>query len=345
MTLDSFIAPRGDNPPSGENLEYDQAFIEMEIAAQPGEEQQKGAEIIPGEDPDWRDVIEKAAEVLARSHDLRAGAVWAAALLNTRGLPGLADGTSYIRALLEQYWDTCHPVLDADDNNDPTMRINAVKGLASHDLIVKSLRRLQLTDSRGFGKVTLREIQIAYGELAAPDRYAGPDKDKVRAAFEDTAEDQRVAMLAAARTAAQNIRALDAIFLKQTPGYGPNLDEVSKLLQVIIRIMGDYVVTAEAAEPEPDAADASAETANAAAAPTRTTRPGGAPGAIGSRDDVISALDAISKYYKDYEPSSPVPILLARAKRLVKADFLEILKDMAPSGIESVNMIGGIGDR
>jgi type VI secretion system protein ImpA len=345
MNLAPYLEPRSENPPSGENLEYDQAFIELEIAAQPGQEQQKGDEIIPGEDPDWRDVIEKGIAVLDRSHDLRAGAFLAAALLNTEGVPGFADGIGFVRGLLEQHWDTCHPVLDADDDNDPTMRINAVKGLAASDTILRSLRRVTLTDSRQYGRLSLRDIQIAYGELPAPKDHKGPDKTIVRAAFDDSALPWREALLAGAKAAWQDVRGINAVFLKRTPGYGPNLDEVGKLLQIIIRIVGEFVETAEPAEPEAAATEDVTDMTDSDAPRASAPRPAAAPGAIGSRDDVIAALDAIGKYYKEYEPSSPVPILLARARRLVKADFLEILKDLAPSGIDTVNMIGGLSNK
>ena len=48
-------------------------------------------------------------------------------------------------------------------------------------------------------------------------------------------------------------------------------------------------------------------------------RDGGAPPVaadeVRSRDDVIRLIDKICDYYRDYEPSSPVPLLLKRAKR------------------------------
>ena len=50
------------------------------------------------------------------------------------------------------------------------------------------------------------------------------------------------------------------------------------------------------------------------------------------------------EYFKRHEPSSPVPIILERAKRLVGADFMTIMKDMAPGGLDSVMMIGGISE-
>ena len=58
----------------------------------------------------------------------------------------------------------------------------------------------------------------------------------------------------------------------------------------------------------------------------------------------MDSLDRIMQYYERQEPSSPVPILLARAKRLVNADFMTIMRDLAPSGLDNVNMVGGLQD-
>ena len=67
-------------------------------------------------------------------------------------------------------------------------------------------------------------------------------------------------------------------------------------------------------------------------------------GEITSSHDVEQAIDRIMKYYSRYEPSSPVPMILARAKRLVGADFLTIMADIAPAGQDNVKLIGGIED-
>ncbi|MEJ2394942.1 MAG: type VI secretion system ImpA family N-terminal domain-containing protein [Candidatus Thiodiazotropha sp.] len=53
---------------------------------------------------------------------------------------------------------------------------------------------------------------------------------------------------------------------------------------------------------------------------------------INSREDVIHGLDLICHYYARNEPSSPVPLLLQRAKRLVTMGFDEIVQDLAPDG-------------
>jgi type VI secretion system protein ImpA len=57
---------------------------------------------------------------------------------------------------------------------------------------------------------------------------------------------------------------------------------------------------------------------------------------------VRAALDRIMDYYRRYEPSSPLPLVLERAKRLVGADFLTIVRDLAPEGMSNVRNVGGI---
>ena len=49
-------------------------------------------------------------------------------------------------------------------------------------------------------------------------------------------------------------------------------------------------------------------------------------------------------YYERHEPSSPVPLLLKRAKRLVAKDFMEILRDLAPDGVDQAERISGPSD-
>ncbi|MFQ5624767.1 MAG: type VI secretion system protein TssA [Paracoccaceae bacterium] len=340
MDYASLLESHGDDAPSGENLEYDPAFTDLELAAQPGEEHQVGDEVIPAEEPDFKEVAEKAVAVLERSHDLRAAAFLAQAQLHLEGLPGFAGVTNYIRRCLEEYWDTCHPQLDEDDDNDPTMRVNAVLTLADPGGVLRSLRLAPLTDSRTFGRFSLRDVAIANGDIAAPEGMSPvPDSASVSAAFQDTDPELLGEMLSAARSAAGDIDAIEAKFDEMVPGQGPDLDDLKKILRQAVKRLSeasgeDFEEAGDGAEAE-DAGDAAAGGRVAVA---------GAVGRISGPNDVISALDRIIEYYARNEPSSPLPLLLERAKRLVNADFLSIVKDMAPSGVENVNLIGGLED-
>jgi type VI secretion system protein ImpA len=65
-------------------------------------------------------------------------------------------------------------------------------------------------------------------------------------------------------------------------------------------------------------------------------------GAIKSRDDAIRALDAIADFFRRTEPSSPIPLIVERAKRLVSKDFLEVLADVAPEALTQARAAGGL---
>ncbi len=333
MDLSSYLEPRSDEPPSGENLEYDPAFTDLEIAAQPGEERQMGDEVVAAEEQDWGDVEAKSLAVMDKSHDLRAAVYLAEAVLHTKGLPAFASSLGYVKSLLEDFWETCHPELDEDDG-DATMRINAVRGLASSDRMVRALRRTGLTDSRMFGNMTLRHLDVAEGRInMPPDLEDIPDASSVAAAFKDTDEEVLSANADAIASALEDVSGIDAIFTDKTPGEGPDLEPLTAALKSIKQALARYA----------DIGEEAAEELNEDAVPVRTAAaaPSGG-GAINSPEDVTMMLDRIMDYYARCEPSSPLPILLERSKRLVNADFLTIIEDMAKEGLDEVRQIGGL---
>ncbi len=64
-------------------------------------------------------------------------------------------------------------------------------------------------------------------------------------------------------------------------------------------------------------------------------------GQIRSNQDIHKALDMIIQYYEQHEPSSPVPLLLKRAKRLVGRTFVDIIRDISPDAMTQVQMVSG----
>src|SRR4029077_4826614 len=67
-----------------------------------------------------------------------------------------------------------------------------------------------------------------------------------------------------------------------------------------------------------------------------------AVGGIRSRQDAIRALDAAAEFFRRNEPSSPIPLFLERAKRLVSKSFLEVLADVAPEAVPRARAAGGL---
>lgn len=351
MDAQALLEPRGENPPSGEDMEYEPVFIELSMDADPAPViPAPGQEPVPV-DPDFSSVRTKAMEVLQASHDLRAAVYLADALLNQKGLPGLAQVTAYMRGCIETYWDTCHPMLDEDDG-DVTMRTSALQGLSGQpetisgpSRVFTSLRNCGLTQSQTFGRVSLRDIEVAEGAAPTPEKGEQLSLGAVSAAFQDTDPEVLSANLAAVRQVREDVRAILAVFDDKAPGEGPEFSDLIKLLNNIEKRLVEHagetadedLSLEEDEELEPEDEDA----AGAGAAPRAAKPP---PGTINSSADVAAALDRIIAYYQRSEPSSPIPIILKRAKRLVGASFLEIIQDMAPMGMDSVQTIGGPDD-
>ena len=111
--------------------------------------------------------------------------------------------------------------------------------------------------------------------------------------------------------------------------------------QASIRAPAEVVEVAEVAgEPVADSVDASAgANLNPNSATLSVSNL-----AITTRREAINALDKVCDYFEQHEPSSPLPLLLKRARRLSMKSFLEIIMDISPDGMHQVTSLGGLSD-
>ena len=65
-------------------------------------------------------------------------------------------------------------------------------------------------------------------------------------------------------------------------------------------------------------------------------------GRIDSRADAFKALDRVCEFLERSEPTNPAPLLIRRAQRLMTMPFVDIMREIAPEGIESLNKIAGL---
>ncbi len=337
-----FLQEISPDAPCGANLEYDPAFLELEQAVKGKAEAQFGKTISAEVPPDWKQVRTLALELIGRSRDLRVALPLTRAWLKLQGIKGFATGLLLIQQLLEQRWDSVHPQLDPDDDLDPMLRVNTVAALCEASTILRELRETGLVASKGYGRFCLRDIDIATGEMDAP---AGVEKVAlavIDAAFREGEAGEQQEVLAALESAYASSCAIElTLTAKVGAARAIDLSPLSKML----KRARDFVRERSAAPAPDSAAQAGADTAAAPAAPGDAAAPAApAPprGDISSRDDVVRMLDKICAYYASHEPSSPIPLLLLRAQRLVDKSFMEILQDLAPDGVGQLQIISGI---
>ena len=352
--LEAYFEPLSEAAPSGADLEYDPDFAHMEKAAQGSPDQEFGETHIEALPPDWESVLDACQSLLERAKDLRVAVYYVQARLVLSGIRGLRDGLQLIAVFTEKFWDSVYPQLDADDDNDPTIRINALMALNKTGGLIRQLRDTPILASRVVGQFTLVDCAIARGEIPPPsDMPEPPTQKKIEAAVLSCDASELRQLHDAVEDCLKYVAAMDSAFGERL-GYasGPNLEVLTKELKSIAKYHKTWLDQLHALEPpEPAASTVPASGGQESTSPsamisaTRTsTDPlimGAGSFAIGRREDALEALDKIIRWFERFEPSSPLPMLLKRARRLSTLSFMEILRDISPDGLNQAALIVG----
>ena len=340
MDVPLLLAAVSATSPCGEDLEYDADFLRLERDSRGQPERSMGDSILPAEPPEWRSIQQQSLDLLQRSKDLRITHFLLQSSLALEGIPGLARSLTLISELLKQYWADLHPRLDADDDNDPTVRINALAGLTS-DVTIRLLRESILARSRTFGSVSLRAAANASGLQSFADESLGAEQ--LAGALIDSDPEQLEIIRAALLEARSAAEAIEQQVSDQVgSAQGVDLGPLKQPLKMALQILGQFAPQSGDSElPDATGNDATApvEYATAPSMPRNTSPSGSAE--INNRDDVQRSLERILAYYSRHEPSSPLPVLLNRAKVLVNADFATIVRNLIPDGMSQFENLRG----
>ena len=324
LDIDSLLAPLGGDSPCGADLEYDPVFHALQEAAAGKPERQYGATVIPAESADWPAVLLHAAALAARTRDLRV-AVWLTrAGARTDGFMAAAEGIRLLRGLIESQWEHVHPAIDPADANDATARLNAMAPLW-HEEGLADLRAAGLTTKRG--AITVRSLELALGHVEPRAGEASPTVGGIAPAVA-LAQSEVPGLAPAMPQALADEQAIDAA-LKRYLGeaQAPDFSPLTKLLRSVALAGTNALELGHAAPGGTANEDASSMGNNATA--------------IRSRDDAIRTLQRVCDWFESNEPSHPAPLLIQRAQRLIKKNFMEIIRDLVPDGLGQVEKLAG----
>ncbi|SAL80395.1 ImpA-like protein [Caballeronia arvi] len=326
--------------PCGEDEEYSPEFRALEEAIAGKPDAQYGGTVIAATPPDWTLARSLSITLLDRTRDLRVAVHYTRSGMVREGFAGLACGLALIEGLLDQHWSGVHPQLDASDGDDPTARVNALSALVDGAGIVGELRDVPFVAPRGQRGFALRDLEVLAGEAPLYEGDEMPTLAAIDAAFAQAGIDEGRAMceaLSAARASLANIeRALTGrVGPSRALDFGPLARPLQRIAEFVAAHTGGRGSAMETSSSEEGAGSGTAAHAAAATGPATPRR-------IASARDVSDALDAICAYYAECEPSSPLPVLLQRARRLVGKSFIEIIEDVAPDGAHQFRHLGGV---
>jgi len=348
ITLEEMaIALEGENP-SGENLEYDPLYMEMDSLAVAVPDSQMGDSTIEGRGPDWKKLRENCLNLWSRTRDLRV----ATFLTVTETADGnLADCTASFKLLLflvRDMWDTMYPQLDPGDDNDPTERINILAMLspapgAFNDpiMFITKFRTLRLVPSLPY---TLRDHLIAINEFEAADGQAFTS-DLITGEIMRLPPEEVEKQAALAAELKQTVEALCAVAdEKLSDGFSLNMNSLSAEITKLCKFYAGFVHTATGS----NAAAGGENTEESTVFPSDGASAGGGSGfnlaafRPSNRTDALLMLRKGAEYFQRQEPNSPIPLLINRALRFSEMNFIDLLGDIVPDALSQGKNILGV---
>ena len=325
LDVNALVQPLGEGAPCGTDLEDTQQLAAIDAFRIFGQATPLNT------DTDWRAINAAALEALGISRDFRLLAHVAAAQLRLTGLQPFIDSLGVAARWLEDYFDAVFPRID----DDAVLRKNALNYFADRMAMIDALRRVPLASHRQLGSYSLRHIAIAAGQQAPGEEEAdaAPTEALINGAFEASPQEDLADLMTSIHAGLSALQAIEsAMVAKQGVQAAPDTGALSEVLTRMRDAVAKHIrapVMEAAAEGVADGA---------------TPATGGVPGQIRSREDAVRSLEAVAEFFRRAEPSSPVPMFVDRAKRLISRDFLEVLEELAPESVAAVKHVGGIRD-
>ena len=370
MNFDSLLAPIDGDQPSGVELRHDLRFHDLERLTEPASREHRVNEdgTLGDAEPavDWERIIADGTELASDGRDLRLFVLMSRACYNIDGFPALAEALGFLAETIGQYWDSLHPA--KRDRDDPQVaalpRLNALRQLENDDNgLLGDLRFGVVLNPRGIGPITGDDLAVtALNDYEMLNRAAsglsqiekdaliaghGRRVNRVSAASRAMAAEEPEAMntlVGGIRACEDQIAALGAAVATQGGFVGQpglNMTELSEFLAACRKTLEAAMGEDETDEPTLDEHPSAHSPADNA---TATVHAAPAPGTINSRSDVEGALDRIIAFYERTEPGSPMPHLARRMRRMVAMDFLELMEEIAPSGLKEFRNVAGVDD-
>ena len=373
MNGEPFLRAIEGSQPSGIELRHTQGFLALEALLEPATRANRidsNGDLNLTSAVDWGKVISDAEKLAETGRDLRLLVIVARAWTNQSGFAGLAAGFELIADALLAHWDSIHPELR--DRPDKALaakgREGAIRDMENRDdgllgdlemNVVLAPRGLPAVRGSELAQSSLTDyefMQIGTGGMSSAEKadhsaahatLQGRVQTAMLATREETADALEV--LAGEIEAAERARvALEEAYAKAggfEDGGGCRLNDLKKFLARCSAAL-EAATGATTVNPTPQTGGDPMPTGGEPVPSGGSVAGGGGiPGRLESRKDVERCLDLIVEFYERTEPSSPIPHLAQRVRRMVPMDFMELIEEVAPSGLKDFKNIAGVDDK
>ncbi|HWL10325.1 MAG TPA: type VI secretion system protein TssA [Planctomicrobium sp.] len=282
------------------------------------------------EPPDWKAPVTLAKEILGgHSKDLWVSTGLIESLVRTNGIAGLRDGIRLTRELVEQFWESLHPVVDPADLADgyytTTDRLRNLDAT-----IPEAILLLNLADSPDHPDLTFFDYVVA-GEGRGGDVTIEMLEGAVRGTPPSRLRDLQEDIEGALEELTQLDSAFDQRFEQVENGseLAPSFRKIRKSLEDCRRCLrvlsGQPEQSSQVNEPDAVLVSNNGASSLSTVVPTVATT---VSSAIATREDAYRSMEKIAVFFEKTEPHSPIGPALRHLVSWRNMDFGDLMKHL-----------------
>jgi type VI secretion system protein ImpA len=325
--ITSLLLPISPENPAGDNLEYEPLFDEIRQARESDADYLLQDDWSPSEPrkADWKRVRTLSEQALTtKSKDLQLACWFTEALCHQHGLTGLLTGIEFLSEFITRFWFQCWPTLEDDGHcqrNSILLRLDRdlCQQLSSHPVLHHPCSTLIY-----WRQILAFEHKVS-SNLAEREDLIRREGDLTMATF-----NQQAGQFSSIEISQQAsiVGKLSTVFNQLEERYASlNQDsdgELFNLSRQTLQDINDYLqrLTRRAI---PLGSDDLSQGRNESHTDLFVEAP---QGSAMNRELAISQMLAIAGYFRQTEPSSPVPFLMDRAARWANMTLTEWLEEM-----------------
>lgn len=329
----ALLMPVSPENPAGINLEYEQIYDDIRKAREsdPDYLPQDEWTIAEPRRADWHKVRALCVTALTQqSKDLQVSCWFAEALTHLQGIEGTETGFQFLSEFITHFWFQCWPALDDDGATFRYGKLSRLDRDISQALYVRPLLRQPESALAHWQKVLAFEHKICTWPDSRDDLIAKEGDltmesfDSLAATFSSIEISQQDEILQRLQLQLDRLESCyfslsqeepHALFAQTRQTLNDLVDFLQRLAQRAIPLASNTLGLNYATQPEEEVAPGEAFIAPV----SRQTM---------SRDVAISQMLSIAHFFRQTEPSSPVPFLMERAARWANMTLTEWLEEM-----------------
>ncbi len=287
----------------------------------------------------WQVVSKEAPKVLKeKSKDLEVLSWYIEALARTDGFPGLRDGFTLARRMVETYWDDIYPLPDEIDGmRFRTGPIAGLNGEGGEGILITPIKNIPLIEGDFDAPLVYWRYQQAIEikgmedleKKAAREAETGLAYEKIQRALDSMDDKVILDYFEDLEILIDEIKKMGAAFDERCDtSASPPIKNLVSVVDDCLRAV-KHMTDGRFAE---DAANEGEQTEGEdGGAPTTRTAAAGASGPVQNREDALKQLRIISEFFRKTEPHSPLPYILERAVSWGRMPFAELMQELIPN--------------